>query len=129
MGGVSPVPLIVAGTDATPKVLVATVSVAVVAPAAMGSNISDSVQLALAASVLPAVVPQGVEPLGTALKAAAPGPLNEKLGAAIAAPPVFEIVSEIGLLCTPSSTLPKAKLFRERESNGGLSPNPFSATV
>jgi hypothetical protein len=91
IGGVSPVPLMVEGTEATPSVLVAIVSVAVVAPEATGVNMNASTQFVPAASVLPAVVPHD-DWLGTAMKAAAPGPLKEKLGAAMDVPPVFEIV-------------------------------------
>ena len=44
-GGVSPVPVSVAETDATPRVLVATVNVAVVAPAALGVKTMETVQV------------------------------------------------------------------------------------
>jgi hypothetical protein len=103
-------------------VLVATVSVAVTAPATTGVNVTATVQVAAGATVAPHVDAPAAKP-------AAPGPVIENTGCASGAPPVFVIVSVTGLPATFNCTLPKLTAVFESDSAGGLTPDPFNATA
>ena len=105
-GGVSPVPVRVAETDATPRVLVATVNVAVVAPAALGVKTMETVQVAAGARAALQVV-------AVVVKAAEPGPLKENPGWASGAPPV--LVTVRGLRGAGDAFLQAAKAERGLE--------------
>src|SRR5271168_3169215 len=124
-GGERPVPLSVTDAEATPTLVVLTVSVAVVAPVATGEKVTATVQLAFAATVAPQVVVP-IEKL--CVPALEPAPEMEKLGCPSGAPPLLVMVTVLAAVGILICSLPKLIVAGDRLISGGFSPVPLSFT-
>jgi hypothetical protein len=121
VGGSNPVPVSVTFAAATPWLVVPTVRVAVVAPAATGENIKATVHEPFAATLAPQVVVPTT-------KLREPDPAIEKLGCPSGDPPLLVIVTVLATLGTFICSLPKATVVADKLISGGFSPVPASFT-
>jgi hypothetical protein len=122
VGGESPVPLSVVDCAVTPKLVVPTVNVAVVAPTVTGSNVTSTVQDPPAATVVPHVV-------APTEKFVNPDPAIEKLGCPRGAPPLLVIVTVLAAKGILICSLPKAIEVGDKLMEGGDKPLPLRLTA
>ena len=119
--GVSPLPVSV--TTALPPGFPDTVSVADLAPVDAGEKCTLTVQLPLAATIVPSQLS-----LVTA-KDPASMPPSVVASVPVALPPVFDTCSVTSLLLVPTTTAPKSLLVGEKTSAPGVAPRPVSSEI